>query len=167
MEGGGGGGCIFIYSCSARRISFQIDQFEYDLKRNSCTLGVQDKLKSLSFMQGHRKMVEIRQKRGAVGGGGDGLKTSTEDTSFCEKVLEGSWSIFSRKILYNTPKNFICIWGQTYLQFNENTAIINPHHFIYYLHVLSQRSRRGNEKSSRPLRSVLICIKQTYDVCSF
>ena len=34
-ELGGGGGCIFIYSCSARRISFQIDQFEFDLKRNS------------------------------------------------------------------------------------------------------------------------------------
>ena len=31
--GGGGGGCIFIYSCSARRVSFQIDQFEFDLKR--------------------------------------------------------------------------------------------------------------------------------------
>ena len=29
------GGCIFIYSCSARRISFQIDQFEFDVKRNS------------------------------------------------------------------------------------------------------------------------------------
>ena len=24
---GGGGGCIFIYSCSARRISFEIDCF--------------------------------------------------------------------------------------------------------------------------------------------
>ena len=31
----GGGGCIFIYSCFARPISFQIDQFEFDLKRNS------------------------------------------------------------------------------------------------------------------------------------
>ena len=31
----GGGGCIFIDSCSARLISFQIDQFEFDLKRNS------------------------------------------------------------------------------------------------------------------------------------
>ena len=31
----GGGGCIFIYSCFARQISFQIDQFEFDLKRNS------------------------------------------------------------------------------------------------------------------------------------
>ena len=31
---GGGGGCIFIYSCFARQIS-QIDQFEFDLKRNS------------------------------------------------------------------------------------------------------------------------------------
>ena len=30
-----GGGCIFIYSCFARQISFQIDQFEFDLKRNS------------------------------------------------------------------------------------------------------------------------------------
>ena len=25
---GGGGGCIFLYSCSAGEISFQIDQFE-------------------------------------------------------------------------------------------------------------------------------------------
>ena len=25
--GGGGGGCIFIYSCSARRISFESDCF--------------------------------------------------------------------------------------------------------------------------------------------
>ena len=32
---GGGGGCIFIYSCFARQISFQIDEFEFDLKRNS------------------------------------------------------------------------------------------------------------------------------------
>ena len=32
---GGGGGCILIYSCFARQISFQIDQFEFDLKRNS------------------------------------------------------------------------------------------------------------------------------------
>ena len=31
----GGGGCIFIYSCSARQISFQIDQFEFDLKKYS------------------------------------------------------------------------------------------------------------------------------------
>ena len=29
----GGGGCIFIYSCSARQISFQIDQFEFDWKK--------------------------------------------------------------------------------------------------------------------------------------
>ena len=28
-----GGGCIFIYSCFARQISFQIDQFEFDLKK--------------------------------------------------------------------------------------------------------------------------------------
>ena len=28
------GGCIFIYSCSARRVSFQIDQSELELKRN-------------------------------------------------------------------------------------------------------------------------------------
>ena len=28
-----------MYSCSARRISFQIDQFEFDLKRNSLGLG--------------------------------------------------------------------------------------------------------------------------------
>ena len=27
-----GGGCIFIYSCSARQISFQTDEFEFDLK---------------------------------------------------------------------------------------------------------------------------------------
>ena len=31
----GGGGYIFIYSCFAGQISFQIDQFEFDLKRNS------------------------------------------------------------------------------------------------------------------------------------
>ena len=31
IEGGG----IFIYSFFARQISFQIDQFEFDLKRNS------------------------------------------------------------------------------------------------------------------------------------
>ena len=29
------GGYIFIYPCSARRVSFQIDQFEFDLKRYS------------------------------------------------------------------------------------------------------------------------------------
>ena len=29
------GGGIFIYSCFAGHISFQIDQFEFDLKRNS------------------------------------------------------------------------------------------------------------------------------------
>ena len=29
------GGCILIHSCSARRISSQIDEFEFDLKRNS------------------------------------------------------------------------------------------------------------------------------------
>ena len=28
-----GRGCIFIYSCSARQISFQIDQFEFDWKK--------------------------------------------------------------------------------------------------------------------------------------
>ena len=27
-------GCIFIYSCFAQQISFQIDEFEFDLKRN-------------------------------------------------------------------------------------------------------------------------------------
>ena len=26
---------IYIYSCSARQISFQIEKFEFDLKRNS------------------------------------------------------------------------------------------------------------------------------------
>ena len=35
IGGEGGEGCIFIDSCSARQISFQIDQFEFDLKRNS------------------------------------------------------------------------------------------------------------------------------------
>ena len=30
----GGGGCLFIYSCSARLVSFQIDKFEFDFKRN-------------------------------------------------------------------------------------------------------------------------------------
>ena len=29
-----GGGCMFISSCFARQISFQIDEFEFDLKRN-------------------------------------------------------------------------------------------------------------------------------------
>ena len=29
------GVCIFIYSCSAQQMSFQIDEFEFDLKRNS------------------------------------------------------------------------------------------------------------------------------------
>ena len=29
-----GGGSLFIYSCFARQISFQIDEFEFDLKRN-------------------------------------------------------------------------------------------------------------------------------------
>ena len=28
------GGCLFIYSCSARLVSFQIDRFEFDFKRN-------------------------------------------------------------------------------------------------------------------------------------
>ena len=28
-------GRIFIYSCFAQQISFQIDEFEFDLKRNS------------------------------------------------------------------------------------------------------------------------------------
>ena len=28
------GGCLFIYSCSARLVSFQIDKFEFDFKRN-------------------------------------------------------------------------------------------------------------------------------------
>ena len=28
-------GCIFIYSCFARQIFFQIEKFEFDLKRNS------------------------------------------------------------------------------------------------------------------------------------
>ena len=30
----GGGGGLFIYSCSARLVSFQIDKFEFDFKRN-------------------------------------------------------------------------------------------------------------------------------------
>ena len=30
----GGGGCFFIYSCSARLVSCQIDKFEFDFKRN-------------------------------------------------------------------------------------------------------------------------------------
>ena len=36
LMGGGGGkvGCLFIYSCSARLVSFQIDKFEFDFKRN-------------------------------------------------------------------------------------------------------------------------------------
>ena len=29
-----GMGCLFIYSCFARQVSFQIDEFEFDLKRN-------------------------------------------------------------------------------------------------------------------------------------
>ena len=29
------GGFTFVYSCFAQQISFQIDQFEFDLKRNS------------------------------------------------------------------------------------------------------------------------------------
>ena len=29
-----GGGCLFIYLCSARLVSFQIDKFEFDFKRN-------------------------------------------------------------------------------------------------------------------------------------
>ena len=33
IGGGGGGGCKFIYSCSARQISFRIDQFEFDWKK--------------------------------------------------------------------------------------------------------------------------------------
>ena len=32
---GGGGGCLFIYSCFGRQTSFQIEKFEFDLKRNS------------------------------------------------------------------------------------------------------------------------------------
>ena len=32
--GGVGGGCLFIYSCSARLVSFQIDKFEFEFKRN-------------------------------------------------------------------------------------------------------------------------------------
>ena len=31
---GGGGGCIFIYSCSARLISFEINLKTTDFKRN-------------------------------------------------------------------------------------------------------------------------------------
>ena len=31
---GGGGGCIFIYSCYARRISFEINLKTTDFKRN-------------------------------------------------------------------------------------------------------------------------------------
>ena len=27
--------CVLIYSCSARQVYFKIDQFEFDLKRNS------------------------------------------------------------------------------------------------------------------------------------
>ena len=34
LIGGGGGGGLFIYSCSARLVSFQIDKFEFDFKRN-------------------------------------------------------------------------------------------------------------------------------------
>ena len=30
----GGGGCLFIYACSAQLVSFQIDKFEFDFKRN-------------------------------------------------------------------------------------------------------------------------------------
>ena len=29
-----GGGGLFIYPCSARLVSFQIDKFEFDFKRN-------------------------------------------------------------------------------------------------------------------------------------
>ena len=29
-----GGGCLFMYSCSARLVSSQDDKFEFDLKRN-------------------------------------------------------------------------------------------------------------------------------------
>ena len=28
-----GGGGVFIYSCSARLVSFQVDKFEFDFKR--------------------------------------------------------------------------------------------------------------------------------------
>ena len=28
------GGCLFIYSCSARLVSFQTDKFEFEFKRN-------------------------------------------------------------------------------------------------------------------------------------
>ena len=34
LIGGGGGGCIFIYSCSARQVSFQIKFKLINLKRN-------------------------------------------------------------------------------------------------------------------------------------
>ena len=34
LIGGGGGGGLFIYSYSARLLSFQIDKFEFDFKRN-------------------------------------------------------------------------------------------------------------------------------------
>ena len=34
LIGGGGVRCLFIYSCSARLVSFQIDKFEFDFKRN-------------------------------------------------------------------------------------------------------------------------------------
>ena len=35
LIGGRGRGFIFIYLCFARQISFEIDQFEFDLKKNS------------------------------------------------------------------------------------------------------------------------------------
>ncbi len=35
LIGGGGGGCILIYSCSARRISFEMKLKTIDFKRNS------------------------------------------------------------------------------------------------------------------------------------
>ena len=33
LIGGGGGGCIFIYSCSARRISFEIKFISKEIRR--------------------------------------------------------------------------------------------------------------------------------------
>ena len=34
LIGGGGGGVFIHISCSARPVSFQIDKFEFDFKRN-------------------------------------------------------------------------------------------------------------------------------------
>ncbi len=37
LMGGGGGGCIFIYSCSAQRISFEMKLKTTDFKGNEYT----------------------------------------------------------------------------------------------------------------------------------